>query len=147
MATYTVRVKNTEIDWKADLKTFDTYEEAAELVAVSNNNAKENNLPFRFSIKGNYNSREATINRLIQSTVSEWICGLENQMMDNAPDTEEYKSAKEMLNHDTLFDCFYSDIIADTQNNMQSHIRFAGKKFIEQRIEAALKKFGYGKEN
>jgi hypothetical protein len=91
------------------------------------------------------NTREREIDRLIQEAVSEWIGGLENTLMDFPEDSEDYKQAKKLLNHDSLFDIIYRDIMEESRSNKASHIRFAGKEFIADRIEKALKKDGYGK--
>lgn len=146
MATYGIRLENTVSGFKTILKKGLSKEEATQMKNDMNKKAEEAGLTdvkvVRFI---EMNQHEKVINHLIQNCISELIGGLENQMMDNEEGSEEYEEAKAMLNHDMLFDAFYSDIMAETKRNAKSHLRFAGKGFIEDRIEKALERNGYGK--
>lgn len=138
MATYGVRVVINGM--KQTFKSGLTKEEATE---IKNTITPPEGWEVQVFIE--MNQHEKVINRLISQCVTEWIGGLENQVQDSEEDSEEYKNAKAMLNHDSLFSAFYSDIMVETRKNAKSHLRFAGKQFIEERIEAALKRNGYGK--
>lgn len=96
-------------------------------------------------VKIEMNNHEKQVNTLISRAVSEIIGGYENTLLDYMEEDEEYKKAQDILNHDTLFDMIYDYVMNESASNYASHIRFAGKQFIEDRIEARLKKEGYGK--
>ena len=146
MATYTVKMVNESIGFKKVVKAGLTKEEAIQLRDDSNKGIKENGIEgFEFKVAIQMNEHEKVIDRIIRNCVSEWIGGYENTMTDYPEGSEEYEAAKAMLNHDRLFDAFYADIMLETKRNAKSHVRFAGKQFIEDRIETALKKNGYGK--
>lgn len=146
MASYGVRLVNEEAGIKNDLKADMTYEEATKMRDELNANMAKVGMDTLKAVRfAKMNQHEKVINQLVRQCVSEWIGGLENTMQDYTEDTEEYQNAKAMLNHDDLFNMFYSDIMAETKRNAKSHLRFAGKKFIEERIENALEKCGYGK--
>lgn len=141
MATYKVTIENKEYGIKMEMFKGLTKEQAEEKKALF--------VPvdgYEAHIYIEMNQHEKVINQLIMNCVSEWIGGLENTMLDYEEGSEEYENAKQMLNHDELFDMFYSDIMVETRRNYKSHLRFAGKAFIEERIEKALKKNGYGKK-
>ena len=110
-------------------------------------NLKKANEPLGLEIKMfiQMNQHEKEIDRLIQNAVSEWIGGFENTMADYPTDSEEYRNAQDQLNHDTLFELIYDNIMTESRKNKSSHIRFAGKEFITDRIEKRLKQSGYGK--
>lgn len=145
MATYGIRLVNKDNGFKVDVKKGMEKEEAAKAVAEMNANAATAKLDVKAVMFIEMNQHEKVINQLIQNCISEWIGGLENTVADNEPGDEDYEAAKAMLNHDDLFNVFYEDIMAETKRNAKSHLRFAGKQFIEDRIENALKRFGYGK--
>ena len=138
--TYGIKIVIAGANFSKVVKTGLSKEEAME---IKNNSPKVEG--YEVKVFTEMNQHEKVINQLIRQCVSEWIGGLECTMMDNEPGTEEYENAKAMLNHDSLFDMFYSDIMVETRKNCKSHLRFAGKAFIEERIEAALKREGYGK--
>ena len=141
---YTVKMRNTTNKAEVTLASGLTKKQAEEMKAKMN----PDNLPgIEVGVVRELNSREKAISRLIKQSASEWIGGNENALMDYPEDSEDYKEAKATLNHDTLFEVIYKDIMSDSRNNNDSHIRFAGKKFIEEEIERYLTKYGYGKEN
>ena len=123
-------------------------EEAERRAAESNRVAEENGcaeyMRFFTYEEVKLNTHEKQVARLIQSATSEIIGGFENTLIDYPEGSEEYEEAKAILNHDTLFEMIYDHIMEESRGNHASHIRFAGKKFIEERIEARLKKEGYG---
>ena len=142
MATYAVGFKNVVTGRVSIAMTGLSKEEATNMKNAMTEAETE---IVKAVMKIEMNKHEKAVDRLIQNAVSEIIGGFENTLYDYAEDDEEYKEAKRVLNHDTLFDMIYGDVIAESENNADSHIRFAGKKFIEDRIEARLKKEGYGK--
>lgn len=91
------------------------------------------------------NAHEKVAFQLVCNAMSEWIGGLENQMMDNFEDSEEYKEAKEILGrgHQALEDDIYSMVMADSDKGSLKHLRFAGENFIRERISRRLTKWGY----
>ena len=85
-----------------------------------------------------------------------WLVGgLENTMLDNLPDSEEYKNAKATLgDHDGLVNELYemaiSEIYADgmmqfgaNAKSFLKDVRFCGKDWLMERCEARIKKAGY----
>lgn len=85
-----------------------------------------------------------------------WIVGgWENTMQDNDKDSEEYKGAQEWLSdHDRLAEYIYSEVISTvygdgvmswggSEARYLRDIRFCGKAWILERIEARLRKMGY----
>lgn len=125
-----------------------TKEEAERRANESNGIAKENGcaeyMKFYAYEEVKLNSHEKQVARLIANATSEIIGGFENTLLDYPEDSEEYKGAKAVLNHDTLFEMIYRYVMEESRSNYASHIRFAGKKFIEERIEKRLAKEGYG---
>ena len=90
------------------------------------------------------NEHEKVVARLISQAVSEYIGGYENSMLDNEPGTEAYEEAKAFLSdHNELVDAIYREVMSESKGNTRSHIRFAGKQFILDRIERRLEKEGY----
>lgn len=123
-----------------------TKEEAERRANESNGIAKENGCAeyMKFYAYREMNSHEAQVAKLISRATSEIIGGYENTLLDYPEDSEEYKEAKEILTHDTLFGMIYDYVMEESRSNYASHIRFAGKQFIEERIEKRLQKEGYG---
>lgn len=123
-----------------------TKEEAERRANESNGIAKENGCAeyMKFYAYREMNSHEKQVAKLISLATSEIIGGYENTLLDYPEDSEEYKEAKEILNHDTLFGMIYDYVMEESRRNYASHIRFAGKQFIEERIEKRLQKEGYG---
>ena len=87
---------------------------------------------------------------------SNWLLGgLENTMLDNDPDSEEYKSAAAQLaDHDGLVNEVYrmatTEVYSDGSccfNNQATSflkdIRFCGKDWLMARCDARIKKSGY----
>ena len=85
-----------------------------------------------------------------------WIIGgLENTMSDNLPDSEEYIQANERLHdHEGLVNEIYDAAITEIYGDgsmmfgkaAQSYlkdIRFCGKDWLTERVEARVKKLGY----
>lgn len=90
------------------------------------------------------NKHEEVVARLIREEICEILGGYENSLMDFHEGEEEYEYAKRLLgDHERLVNMFYREIMEKTEGNFQSHIRFAGKEFILDRIEKALRKEGY----
>lgn len=117
--------------------------EAKEKLELLKNANEQYGIKFTLCIE--MNAHERVIDSLIQDAVSQFIGGYENTLSDYAEGTEEYEYAKKILNHDTLLDIIYKDVMVNSKRNYASHIRFAGKQFIIDRIETRLKKAGYGK--
>lgn len=148
MATYGVKVINESVlvngrPYSTVLRNKLTKEEAISFRDAMLPVADHAELKLKIFIE--MNQHEKMVNFLIQQGVSEWIGGLENTLLDYPEDSEEYQNAKADLNHDTLFGCIYNYVMDNSRGNYASHIRFAGKKFIEERIESILIKEGYGK--
>ena len=87
---------------------------------------------------------------------SNWIIGgLENTMMDNLPDSDEYKAAsKRLADHDglvrELYEAATSEVYGDgsmyfgaSAERYLKDIRFCGKDWIMERCERRIKKMGY----
>ncbi len=85
-----------------------------------------------------------------------WIIGgLENEMLDNRPDTEEYKAAKNTLSdHDGLVEEIYIEAINTVYmedgcffgkgaERILKDIRFCGKEWLMERCDKRVKKLGY----
>lgn len=143
---YTVKMRNTANNTEGTLATGVTKEVAESLKAEMD---KYNMPDIEVTIikERELNVREKAIIKLIRQSGSEWIGAYENTLQDFPEDSEEYKEAKELLNHDTLFEKIYGDVMQESKKNRDSHIRFAGKEFIQKEIERYLAKMGYGKEN
>lgn len=142
MATYAVGFKNFETGKTAIATKGLTKDEALQMKECMK--AVETEF-VKVVVKIEMNSHEKQVDLLIQEAVSEYIGAYENTLSDFPEDSEEYKEAKELLNHDTLFEIIYDQVMKESASNYASHIRFAGKAFIEDRIEKRLKKEGYGK--
>lgn len=91
----------------------------------------------------NAHQREAY--RWIMASMSEFIGGYENTMMDYPEDDEEYQTAKAFLSrpHDELIEFIYNDVMAGADKGMARHLRFAGTEWIKERISKRLTKWGY----
>jgi len=77
---------------------------------------------------------------------------LENTLLDNEEDSEEYKDAERQLNdHDGLVNDLYDMAINNVyqegavffDKNMLRDIRFCGKEWLMARCEARVRKEGY----
>ena len=142
MATYGVRVRNLEFGIKKTMASGLTREQAIEM-AESMKALETDTVKISAFIEMNQHERQ--VDRLIQDAVSEFIGARECTMMDFPEDSEEYQMAKSSLNHDELFGEIYDHVMEESQGNYRSHLRFAGKAFVEERIEDRLKREGYGK--
>ena len=146
MATY--GIKMVIGDSKTVVKTGMEKAEAHKLADETNAKAEENGLAktMKAVVFIEMNAHEKQVERLITEAVSEIIGGFENQLYDSEEGSEEWLAAKAVLNHDTLFGMIYDNVMYYSSNKRHaSHIRFAGKAFIEERIERRLTKEGYGK--
>ncbi len=98
------------------------------------------------------NERQKKVFRNVLGAANDYIGGLENTLEDYGKDTEEYKDAKATLeNHAGLVSVIYYESI----NNVYDYqlgfapasalrdIRFCGKEFIMERVEARVRKMGY----
>lgn len=87
---------------------------------------------------------------------SNWLLGgLENALLDNLEDSEEYQSAKAQLaDHDGLVNELYSMATTEVYDegsccfnqaaaSYLKDIRFCGKAWLMERCEARIKKAGY----
>ena len=101
------------------------------------------------------NARQKKAYRNIYHTANWIIGGLENTMLDNERDSEEYKSAEAQLkNHNGLVDEIYNEAISsvyddgsccfnESAERFLRDIRFCGKEWLMERVEARVKKMGY----
>ena len=83
--------------------------------------------------------------RLANEIYCDIVGGLENAMLDNPKDSEEYKRAERALkNPEVLVNMIYGDVqrTATMQGNAK-HIRFAGEDWTRERIARRLAKDGY----
>ena len=142
MATYGVRIRNLEFGIKKTMASGLTKEQAIEM-AEGMKALETDTIKIVAFIEMNQHERQVDL--LIQDAVSEFIGARECTMMDFPEDSEEYQMAKSNLNHDELFREIYDHVMEESQGNYRSHLRFAGKAFVEERIEARLKREGYGK--
>ena len=83
------------------------------------------------------------------------IGGLENALMDNAEDSDEYRAAKaEFADHDglvaTIYEMATTEIYQEgaccfnsTAASYLKDIRFCGKAWLMERVEARVRKEGY----
>ena len=94
--------------------------------------------------KRSYNSHEKLAIMLIKESMSSFIGGYENSLLDNDEDSEEYKSAYEFLHsgHENLVDTIYWDVM-HCQRGYEKHLRFSGETFIRDQISKRLEKWGY----
>lgn len=76
--------------------------------------------------------------------MSDIIGGCENNLLDYSEDEEEYIEAKKYLSqsHDELKEDIYQMTISEFNKDNQN-AKFAGKKFLLERIEKRLVKWGY----
>ena len=87
---------------------------------------------------------------------SNWLLGgLENTLLDNPEDSEEYRSAKAQLaDHEGLVNELYSMATTEVYEegsccfnqaaaSYLKDIRFCGKEWLMERCEARIKKAGY----
>lgn len=87
---------------------------------------------------------------------ADWIIGgLENTLLDEPEDSEEYKSAKAQLDdHEALVDEIYNAAITDiyeegsvafggNAERTLRDIRFCGKEWLMERVEARVRKCGH----
>lgn len=92
------------------------------------------------------NSHQRKMYFLMDEIMCEIIGGLENNMEDYSPDTEQYKEAEAFLTqgHAELAAYFYDEVMNRCRaGGYSSHARFAGGDFLKARIEARLKKWDY----
>lgn len=102
----------------------------------------------------NQRQRKAFYN--IKWAANDLLGGLENEMMDNKPGSDEYEEAKKALaDHEELVKTLYS--MATTAIHHEGYccfnpstvkmelrdINFCGKEWLMQRCEARIKKEGY----
>lgn len=146
MATYGIKmvIGDSKMVVKSGLGKVEAHELANETNAKAEENGLAKNMKAVVFIE--MNAHEKEVDRLISNAVSECIGGFENQLYDSLEGSEEWLAAKATLNHDTLFDMIYDEVMYYSSNKRHaSHIRFAGKAFIEERIERRLAKEGCGK--
>ena len=91
----------------------------------------------------------------IKHAANDLLGGLENTMLDYPEDSEEYQNAKKTLeDHDTLVHLLYSMATSDIYGEgycifgkqaevYLKNIRFCGKEWLMERVEARLRKEGY----
>lgn len=101
------------------------------------------------------NERQKKAFRNIYHACGWLLGGLENTMLDNPEDSEEYKNAKATLeNHEglvmELYDMATTDIyqedgfyFGNAAASYLKDIRFCGKAWLMERCEARIKKAGY----
>lgn len=91
------------------------------------------------------NAHERLAFDYICNAMSETIGAYENALEDCDKDSEEYKTAYEILNsgHDNLKDWIYRDVMLNSDKGTAKHLRFAGEAFIKERIDRRLTKWGY----
>lgn len=91
------------------------------------------------------NTHERLAFELVCDAMSEMIGGYENTMMDYPADSEDYIRAKDFLEsgHQALEDEIYEIVMNDSNDSNLKHLRFAGEKFIRERISKRLTKWGY----
>ena len=87
------------------------------------------------------NEHQAKAWRIIKKEAGDIVGGLENQMMDYCEEEDEYKEAEEALaDRDALIDCIYGAVM--WSRNSDKNLRFAGREWIENKIEELLKEWG-----
>ena len=101
------------------------------------------------------NERQKKAFRNVLHASNHLIGGLENALMDNDPESEEYKSAKAMLeDHDALVKelysmattAYYDEGFCGFSKSYEMYIRdinFCGKAWIMERCEMRITKCGY----
>lgn len=82
--------------------------------------------------------------RVIRWTASEIVGGRENVLLDYPEDSEEYKEALELLHdRDYLVAEIYCDVMTNSSESQNKHLRFAGKEWIKEQINNLLTEWGY----
>ena len=99
------------------------------------------------------NERQKKVFFNVLGAANEIIGGYENALMDYSEGSEEYKTYENALaNHENLVSEIYESAITQIHEELLerfpgcwdvNEIRFCGKSFIMERIEARLKKMGY----
>ena len=93
------------------------------------------------------NERQKRVFRGVLGAANDIVGGLENTLLDNDENSEEYKDAKAGLaDHDGLAVAIYDMVIngnAGTECVSIADVRFCGRKWIKERIEKRLIKMGY----
>lgn len=91
------------------------------------------------------NSHEKVAFMYVCEAMSQFIGGLENALLDYDENSEEYKNAYDDLHvgHETLIEWIYRDVMSYSDKGTARHLRFAGEKFIKERIDRRLTKWGY----
>lgn len=99
------------------------------------------------------NEHQKEAYRLMDEVTSEYIGGYENQLSDTEGWDDEWnisqhQQAEEFLNqgHDRMKQFIYDTIISEARQSRgasSTHLKFAGKEFLMERIEKRLKKWGY----
>lgn len=83
--------------------------------------------------------------RLMNKCYNDYIGGLENTLLDYSEDEKEYQSAKRALaDPEGLLETVYSYTQEEaTRMGFAKHIRFAGEKWLKERIARKLLKEDY----
>ena len=90
------------------------------------------------------NQNEATAIKLINYHYNSYVGGLENIMLDNKENSEEYIDAKnELSNPARMVEIIYNEILSTDGATYSKQIRFCGAEWIKERIARKLKKDGY----
>ena len=97
-----------------------------------------------------YNKHEIAMLTLIHEEIDILVGGYENQMLDTAPDSKEYKEAHSYL-YETpakeLLEEFYDMVMARCKaGSNEEHARFAGSEFLRAKLGCYIIKNGLGKE-
>ena len=101
------------------------------------------------------NARQRKAIRNINAAANWLLGGYENTLLDFAPDSEEYKSAKAILgNHDRLVDMLYDSATTEVYSSgcvsfgkeaerFMKDIRFCGKEWLLNACDRKITKEGY----
>ena len=94
------------------------------------------------------NAHQRSAVALIKQVMTEEIAANELILVDYAPESAEYKEAQEFLGQglEALTQYLYSTVMFWAQTRTMgsaTHLRFAGQKFICDRIRARLVSWGY----
>ena len=91
------------------------------------------------------NAHQLAAFKLMVSEFNDLIGGLENTLLDNAEDSDNYKEAFEALHgHEYLKNIIYQETVSEAHARVYAvHIGFAGKDWLLERIEKRLVKEGY----
>ena len=91
------------------------------------------------------NAHELTAKKIVKDVYNDYVGGLENTLLDYAEDDEEYVSAKRTLEDvDHLQEMLYKFVMTEAERaGYAKHIKFAGREFIMDRINALLIRDGY----